>query len=71
VTRSDRALARAGLVVSGDSPRCPGCGGWLDFATDRDGRAIQHCDCGYRAYVPLRSGSTAASVAAAEARLLS
>lgn len=57
MTKSNRALARSGLVESGASPRCPACAGWLEFGTDRDGRAVQHCACGYRGYVPLRSGT--------------
>ena len=57
MSRSNRALLRTGLVAGGEPPRCPTCGGPLTFGTDRQGRALQSCDCGYSEYVPLRSGS--------------
>jgi hypothetical protein len=57
VTKSNRAEGRKALVSGGDPPRCPECGGWLGFGTDRQGRAVQSCDCGFKGYVQLRSGS--------------
>jgi hypothetical protein len=57
VSKANRALLRTGLVAGGDPPRCPVCALWLAFGTDRQGRAVQHCECGYNCYVPLRSGS--------------
>ncbi|HEV8305328.1 MAG TPA: hypothetical protein VGQ25_10225 [Gemmatimonadales bacterium] len=51
-----RALARAKLVVDGGAPRCPACGGPLAFRTDRLGRTMEQCDCGYRAYIVRRDG---------------
>ena len=56
MSKLSRAEGR-GLVSGGDSPRCPVCGDWLGFGTDRQGRAVQHCDCGFKGYVQRRSGS--------------
>jgi hypothetical protein len=57
MSRSNRSAVRTALVAGGQAPRCPACQQWLDFGTDRDGRAVQQCECGYRSFVPLRSGS--------------
>lgn len=52
-----RSLARAGALVADAAPGCPQCGQRLGFGSDRDGRMMQVCECGYRGYVPRRSGS--------------
>ena len=53
----NRANERLGLVTD-RSGRCPACGEeFLEFKTDRGGRALETCTCGYRAYVERRSGS--------------
>jgi hypothetical protein len=52
----NRALARTKLVPDGGAPRCPACGGHLVFRTDRLGRTMEQCDCGYRMYVVRRDG---------------
>jgi hypothetical protein len=59
VSRSNRSLERTGLVSGTAPPRCPKCGAQVAFGTDRQGRALQHCDCGYSEYVTLRSGRPA------------
>ena len=51
----NKAAERLGLV--GDrSVRCPACGAYMEFKTDRAGRATEVCACGYRAYVERRPG---------------
>ena len=53
----NRAAERLALVAD-RSGRCPACRElFLEFKTDRAGRAVEQCDCGYRAYVQRRSGS--------------
>ncbi len=52
----NRASAKSPLVADGGPPRCPACGDHLLFRTDRLGRAMEQCDCGYRAYVLRRDG---------------
>jgi hypothetical protein len=52
----NRAASRSPLVADGGPPRCPACGSQLLFRTDRQGRALEQCDCGYRAYVIRRDG---------------
>lgn len=47
----------ARLTLVGDrSVRCPACGDYLEFKTDRAGRMTEECACGYRAYVERRTG---------------
>lgn len=57
MTKPPRPVWSKVLVAGGDPPRCPVCGNWLTFGTDRQGRAVQHCDCGFKDYVQVRSGS--------------
>ncbi|HEY3219226.1 MAG TPA: hypothetical protein VGJ80_00715 [Gemmatimonadales bacterium] len=53
----NRAAERLQLVKDAGAPRCPTCGGWLEFGTDRHGRATARCKgCGYRAFVERRTG---------------
>jgi hypothetical protein len=54
----NRAAERLGLVAD-RSGRCPACGEALEFKTDRGGRALETCVCGYRAYVERRTGNRA------------
>ena len=49
-------LARSGLLADGGAPRCPTCRTRLSFTTDRQGRVLEGCPCGYRAYVLTRRG---------------
>ena len=51
-----RAADRLGLVTD-RSVRCPACGGWMEFKTDRAGSAMEVCVCGYRAYIERRTGN--------------
>lgn len=51
MNRSRSELGRAGLVTDGGPPFCQGCGERLHFSTDRSGRTMETCDCGYRAFV--------------------
>ena len=52
----NRANERLGLVTD-RSGRCPACREeFLEFKTDRAGRAVEQCACGYRAYVERRTG---------------
>ena len=52
----NRAAEKLGLVAD-RSGICPACReGYLEFKTDRLGRALEQCPCGYRAYVERRSG---------------
>jgi hypothetical protein len=51
-----RALARASLVAAAGPPGCPGCRRRLEFGTDRLGRTIEYCRCGYIGYVQMREG---------------
>ncbi|HJS44454.1 MAG TPA: hypothetical protein VJ755_13370 [Gemmatimonadales bacterium] len=51
----NKAAERLGLV--GDrSLRCPTCGEYMEFKTDRAGRAMEVCACGHRAYIERRTG---------------
>jgi hypothetical protein len=54
----NRAAERLGLVTD-RSGRCPACREALEFKTDRAGRALETCACGYRAYVERRTGNRA------------
>jgi len=54
VNNSRLQLARSGLLADGGAPRCPTCRIRLSFTTDRQGRVLEACRCGYRAYVPTR-----------------
>ena len=36
--------------------RCPTCGEYLQFRTDRNGRMMEYCACGHRAFVERRTG---------------
>jgi DNA-directed RNA polymerase subunit RPC12/RpoP len=36
--------------------RCPTCGAYLEFRTDRNGRMMEQCACGHRAFVERRTG---------------
>ena len=49
------------MVLGGDPPRCPQCRGRLAFGTDRSGRTVEQCVCGYRNYVAVRTGNAAAA----------
>ena len=52
----NRAAARIPLVSDRGPARCPACKEFLEFKTDRYGRMMEQCLCGYRAYVERRSG---------------
>jgi len=56
VNNSRLQLARSGLLADGGAPRCPTCRTRLSFTTDRQGRVLEACPCGYRAYVLTRRG---------------
>jgi hypothetical protein len=56
VNRSRLALARAQLVTDAGPPTCRQCAERLQFSSDRDGRLLESCGCGYRAFVPVRGG---------------
>ncbi|HLB82329.1 MAG TPA: hypothetical protein VJJ54_04510 [Gemmatimonadales bacterium] len=60
MNRSRRELGRAGMVTDGGAPRCPGCREALQFGTDRQGRTIESCGCGYRGYLETRGGGVEA-----------
>lgn len=52
----NKAAERLGLVDD-RTGRCPACHVvFLEFKTDRAGRALEVCRCGYRAYVERRTG---------------
>ncbi len=51
----NRAAERLALVTD-RSVRCPECRGCMEFKTDRAGRAMEVCACGYRAYIERRTG---------------
>jgi hypothetical protein len=52
----NRTAERLALVAD-RSGRCPSCNEvFLEFRTDRSGRAFEQCACGYRAYVERRTG---------------
>lgn len=51
----NKPAERLGLVAA-RSVRCPECGGTMEFKTDRGGRALDVCACGYRAYIERRTG---------------
>jgi hypothetical protein len=44
------------MVTDGGAPRCPGCHELLQFGTDRQGRTIESCGCGYRGFLETRGG---------------
>lgn len=59
-----RATERLALATD-LSGKCPACRVvFLEFRTDRAGRAVEQCSCGYRAYVARRSGTRDESTAA-------
>jgi hypothetical protein len=62
VNRSQQQRAASGLVTDGGAPRCAQCAEPLRFDSDRDGRTIQSCAHGHRAY--LRTRRSDAGVAA-------
>jgi hypothetical protein len=51
----NRAAERLGLVAD-RSLRCPECREYMEFKTDRAGRALEQCACGHRAYIERRTG---------------
>ena len=51
----NKAAERLGLVTD-RSVRCPQCREYMEFKTDRAGRAMEVCVCGYRAYIERRTG---------------
>ena len=53
---SNRSAARSPLVPDRGPARCPICAEYLDFRTDRNGRMMEHCACGHRAFVERRTG---------------
>jgi hypothetical protein len=59
VNNSRLQVERSGLVADGGAPRCPTCHIRLSFITDRQGRVLEACACGYRAYVVTRRTSNA------------
>lgn len=54
MNNSRQQLARSGFLADGGAPRCPTCRTRLSFTTDRQGRVLEACPCGYRAYVVTR-----------------
>ena len=52
-----RAAAPIRLVGDRGLARCPACGENREFRTDRNGRILEQCGCGYRTYVERRSGT--------------
>ena len=52
----NKSAARTPLVVGRGPASCPGCGEFFEFRTDTNGRLVEQCGCGYRAYVEQRSG---------------
>lgn len=50
-----RASERLALVAD-RSLRCPTCREYMEFKTDRAGRAMELCACGHRAYIERRTG---------------
>jgi len=53
---SNRSAARSPLVPDRGPARCPTCAEYLEFRTDRNGRMMEHCACGHRAFVERRTG---------------
>jgi DNA-directed RNA polymerase subunit RPC12/RpoP len=53
----NRAMPKTPLVSAGGPPKCAACGARLTFSTDTQGRTMEQCGCGYRAYMSLRTGS--------------
>jgi len=53
---SNRSAARSPLVPDRGPARCPTCGEYLEFRTDRNGRMMEHCACGHTAFVERRTG---------------
>ncbi len=51
----NKAAERLGLVPD-RSVRCPACRAYMEFKTDRAGRATEVCACGYRAFIERRPG---------------
>jgi hypothetical protein len=51
-----RASERQALVPDRGSAKCPACGGFVEFRTDRFGRMMEQCGCGHHAFVERRSG---------------
>jgi hypothetical protein len=51
----NKAADRLGLVAD-RSVRCPECHNYMEFKTDRGGRAMEVCACGHRAYIERRTG---------------
>ena len=45
--------AAAPILLGGDRglARCPACGENREFRTDRNGRILEQCGCGWRTYV--------------------
>ncbi|HKV70018.1 MAG TPA: hypothetical protein VJN62_02165 [Gemmatimonadales bacterium] len=54
MNNSRQQLAKSGLLADGGAPRCPHCRTRLSFTTDRQGRVLEACPCGYRAMVVTR-----------------
>ena len=54
---ANRAAARSPLVGDRGPAKCPACAEYFEFRTDRNGRLVEQCGCGYRAYVERRSGT--------------
>ena len=52
----NHALPKAKMVVADAAPGCPDCGRRLGFGSDREGRTVEACECGFRRFVARRSG---------------
>jgi hypothetical protein len=52
-----RAAAPIQLAGNRGPARCPACGEIREFRTDRNGRILEQCGCGYRTYVERHSGN--------------
>lgn len=61
----NHALPRIRMVVADAAPGCPRCGGRLGFGSDRNGRTVEACECGFEGYVARRSGEVTEAAAAA------
>ena len=60
----NHALPRVRMVVADAAPGCPQCGGRLGFGSDRNGRTVEACECGFEGYVTRRSGEVTEAAAA-------
>src|SRR6266576_2261381 len=55
-TYRDAPYATPPVVPDRGPARCPTCGEYLEFRTDRNGRMMEQCGCGHTAFVERRTG---------------